>query len=89
MRGKTLGPVAAKGQPLELRIRPACPDDAGDIARLAACDGVRVPPDPLLVAEVSGEIWAAASTATFELVTDRTRPSAELGFILLERARRG
>jgi hypothetical protein len=74
------------GQPLTLTIRPAFPDDAAAIAVLATLDDARVPPEPLLLAEVAGELWAAVSLSTLEAVADPFNPSAEVAAILEQRA---
>ena len=43
--------------------------------------------EPVLVAQVGGDLWAAVSMADFSVVSDPFRPSGELAFILVERAR--
>ena len=46
---------------LGITIRFAYPDDDAALRRLAALDSQLLPPGPLLVAEVAGELWAAVS----------------------------
>jgi hypothetical protein len=52
--------------------------DAPALARLAELDEAPVPPAPLLLAEVEGELWVAVSLATLQAVADPFRPSAEV-----------
>ena len=74
---------------LGITIRFAYPDDAQALARLAALDSKPVPPGPLLVAEVAGELWAAVSVAGHaSVIADPFRHTAELVTLLRERANR-
>ena len=73
--------------PLEFTIRPARPDDFPAIWRLAALDEARVPSEPLLLAVVGDELWAALSLKTGESIADPFRESGELAAILTQRAR--
>ncbi len=62
-------------------IRHAFPDDALALVRLAALDSGEIPPPPLLVAEVNGELRAALSLLGGAVIADpfhRTRPLVEL-----------
>jgi len=68
-------------------IRQALPADAGALERLAQLDSSRPLREQVLVAEVGGELWAAVSMADFTVVSDPFRPSGELAFLLVERAR--
>jgi hypothetical protein len=70
-------------------IRRAYPDDALALARLADLDEARVPRGRVVVAEVGGELWAAASLDGHGAVADPFRPSGELLRALRARARRG
>jgi hypothetical protein len=70
-----------------LTIRMAQPSDAHAIDRLAELDSSAAPQQPVLVAEVSGELWSAISLDDFTLVADPFRPTGELAFLLVERAR--
>jgi hypothetical protein len=70
-------------------IRYAFPDDAEAVRRLAVTDSSAVPPGPLLLAEVGGELWAAVSLSDHRAaIADPFRPTAELVLMLHERARR-
>jgi hypothetical protein len=70
-----------------LTIRHALPTDAAALEDLAALDSSRPLRSPVLVGEVGGELWAAVSTEDFEVISDPFRPSGELAFVLVERAR--
>jgi hypothetical protein len=76
-----------RADPLPLTIRPSFPDDLADVARLAVLDEARVPSGPLLLAEVAGELWLAASLSTLEVIADPFKPSGDLAPLVLERAR--
>lgn len=67
-------------------IRPAFPDDAHALARLAALDSQRLPSGPLLLAEIDGEPWAALALETGRVVADPFRPTAALVDLLRGRA---
>jgi hypothetical protein len=68
-------------------IRRATDADADALRRLAELDSSHIPHGDVLVAEISGELWAAVSTADFHTINDPFRPSAELSVLLIERAR--
>src|ERR1700733_6073023 len=59
---------------------------AGRLAGLASLDEDSVPPEPVLLAEVDGELWAALSLSTHSHVADPFRPSGELLDLLRHRA---
>ena len=61
-----------------LTIRTAYPDDRAALARLATLDARPLPAEPLLVAEVDGELWAALGLADGVAVADPFRPSGAL-----------
>lgn len=67
-------------------IRRADPDDANALERLAQLGEHPLPQEPLLVAEVSGELWAALSVADGAVVADPFRPTVELVALLRARA---
>lgn len=70
-------------------IRPAFPDDAPALARLAALDSQRLPLGPLLLAEIDGEPWAAialTSSPPTRIIADPFRPTAALVDLLRRRA---
>jgi hypothetical protein len=70
-----------------LTIRHALPSDAVALEQLAALDSSRPLRSPVLVGEVGGEMWAAVSTDDLAVISDPFRPSGELAFVLVERAR--
>jgi hypothetical protein len=84
---RLLGPVQ---EPPVARhtLRYAGPDDAEALAELAELDSSRPPRGVVLVAEVGGELWAAVSLDDGHAVANPLRPSGELTFSLLDRARR-
>jgi hypothetical protein len=70
-----------------LTIRMATASDDGALERLAELDSAPVLSGPVLVAEVGGELWAAISLDDHQLVGDPFRPTGELQWLLVERAR--
>jgi hypothetical protein len=66
-------------------IRMAYPDDRAAVHRLATLDARPVPPGPVLVAEVDGELWAAVPLDGGEAIADPFHPSGPL--VALLRAR--
>jgi hypothetical protein len=68
-------------------IRPAFPDDATAVARLAALDEAPVPAGELLIGIVDDEPWAVLSLADGRAVADPFRRSAGVVRLLRERAR--
>jgi hypothetical protein len=66
-------------------LRPAFPDDAAAIARLAALDSRPIPSGPLLLAEIDGEPWAALSLQTGSAIADPFRPTSALLDLLRRR----
>lgn len=76
------------GDPAELSIMIR-PDRAGDsraLARLAGLDSAAVPPAPLLLAEVGGELRAALSLANGAAIADPFHRTAWLVTLLNTRA---
>jgi len=74
-------PAPANPAAVDVRIRFALAEDAPPLRRLAALEGRPVPPPPLLVAEVSGELHAALSLWDGRAVADpfhRTQALVEL-----------
>jgi hypothetical protein len=67
-------------------IRYALDDDAAKLRRLAVLDSQAVPPGPLLVAEVAGEIWAAVEIAGPGQLGDPFRHTSDLIALLRVRA---
>ena len=70
-----------------LTIRQAGPADAAALEQLAALDSSRPLQSPVIVGEVGDELWAAVSMHDFSVVSDPFRPSGELAFMVVERAR--
>jgi hypothetical protein len=79
---------ATMRRPMSITIRRATPEDQSAVARLTQLEGVRLPAGDLLLAEVDGELWAAAELDTGTFVADPFRPSAEAAELLRIRARR-
>ena len=71
----------------ELVIRPAYPDDAPALARLAELDESEIPAGPVLLGEVAGELWAAVSMGDLRHISHPFRPSGEIVELLRHRAR--
>ena len=59
-------------------IRPAHPDDAPALWRLAALDSAAVPAGPLLLAEVGDELRAAVSMSSLAAIADPFVPTASI-----------
>ena len=76
------------GNPAPLRIRQAHNADAAALARLASLDSSRAPRGDVLLAEVGGELWAAAGIDHAAAIADPFRPAGELALFLLDRAGR-
>jgi hypothetical protein len=70
-----------------LTIRTAMPSDIDALERLAQLDSSDAPKGPVLVGEVGSELWAAISLQDYQVVSDPFRPSGEIAFLLVERAR--
>jgi hypothetical protein len=70
-----------------LSIRMAMPSDADALERLAALDSRPPLRGPVILASVGEELWSAISLDDGEIVADPFRPTGELQFLLVERAR--
>jgi len=70
-----------------LTIRMAQSSDTVALQRLAELDSSAAPQQPVLVAEVGDELWTAISLDDLQIVADPFRPTGELQFLLVERAR--
>ena len=68
-------------------IRYASSGDAAALERLAQLDAHVPLQGDVLVAVVRDEIWAAVSLTDASVIADPFRPSGELAFLLVERAR--
>ncbi|MGH2857963.1 MAG: hypothetical protein ACRDMJ_10825 [Solirubrobacteraceae bacterium] len=73
----------------QITIRPGYADDELALARVAALDSAAVPPGPLLVAEVDGELRAALSLSDRSVVADPFHRTAELVALLRTHAELG
>ena len=67
-------------------IRPNRRDDERALARLAGLDSAPVPDEPLLVAEVGGELRAALSLRDGAVIADPFRRTTQLVTLLQMRA---
>lgn len=67
-------------------VRPAYREDDPGLRRLAGLDSAAVPPAPLLVAEVQGELRAALSLWDGTAIADPFHPSAQHVELLRARA---
>ena len=59
-------------------IRPANPDDAWALRRLAELDSSTVPAEPLVLAEVDGAILVAVSRSDLRAIADPFAPTAHI-----------
>jgi hypothetical protein len=66
----------------QITIRPGFADDHVALHRLAALDSAGVPAEPLLVAELDGELSAALSLHDGASIADPFRPTAEIVALL-------
>jgi hypothetical protein len=72
----------------EITIRPAHLDDQVTLMRLAALDSAdKVPPEPLLLAEVDAEPRVAVSLTDGSAIADPFHPTAEILALLRTHAR--
>ena len=63
---------------LPVTIRPAYPTDARALSRLAGLDSSVVPAEPILVAEVDGELRVAVSMSDGAAIADPFAPTAHV-----------
>jgi hypothetical protein len=84
---KLAGPVQLTPIDDRITIRHARPDDAEALTVLAQLDSSRAPRGDVIVAEAGGELWAAVSLDDGHAVANPFRPSGELTWRLMERAR--
>jgi hypothetical protein len=68
-----------------ITLRYAFPDDDAAVAHLAALDSAEVPPAPLLLAEVAGDVRAALSLVDGRVIADPFHRSLALVALLRER----
>ena len=81
------GPIQSAPAGAHVTIRHARPADADTLAVLAKLDSSHPPRGAILVADAGGELWAAVSLDDNHLIADPFRPTGELAFRLIERAR--
>jgi hypothetical protein len=86
MLGPTKGLDAGAGTSA-LTIRYGRPDDVDAIEALAELDSQRAPRGTVLVAELDDELLAAVALDDLHAVADPFRPTSELVFLLIQRAR--
>lgn len=91
IKSRKRGPADRVPTPLDeglgFTIRLAYPDDEAALNRLAELDSQPLPPRPLLVAEVSGELWAAVTVnRESHAIADPFHHTAALVALLRERA---
>jgi hypothetical protein len=67
-----------------ITIRAAVKDDERAILRLAALDSAAVPREPLVLAEVNGELRVAVSAEDLAVIADPFHRTAELCALLRE-----
>jgi hypothetical protein len=84
---KLAGPVQLTPVDARVNFRHARPDDAEALVTLAQLDSSRVPRGDVIVADAGGELWAAVSLDDGHAVANPFRPSGELTWSLMERAR--
>jgi hypothetical protein len=70
-----------------ITIRPAYADDHAVLARLAALDSAQVPPGPLLLAEIDGEVRAALSLRDGSAIADPFAPTVHVLALMRTHAR--
>lgn len=74
--------------PATITIRPAYADDEQGLRRLAVLDSApRVPPAPVIIAEVDDELRAALSLRDGSVIADPFHPTVELVALLRTHAR--
>ena len=84
---KLAGPVQLTPVDSRVTIRHSRPDDARALTELAQLDSSRAPRGDVIVADAGGELWAAVSLDDGHAVANPFRPSGELTWRLMERAR--
>ena len=84
---KLVGPVQLTPVDTRVTFRYAGPADAEALTVLAQLDSSRAPSGDVIVADADGELWAAVSLDDGHAVANPFRPSGELTWRLMERAR--
>lgn len=70
--------LMTQSKELPITIRPAYPNDEPALRRLADLDSSSVPSEPLLVAEVDGELRVAISLTDRRAIADPFAPTAHI-----------
>lgn len=85
---RSRGPLVNARRPATspVTLRFAFPDDFTDVAGLAALDSSVPPEQPVLLAEVAGEVRAALSLADGSVIADPFYPTASVVDLLRARA---
>ncbi len=78
------GPRVAAEKSVTLRF--GVPADENRLARLAALDSSKPPAEPILIAEVEGQLLAALALSDGSVVADPFRPTADVIDLLRARA---
>jgi hypothetical protein len=86
IRSRRSALTAADRTVLEVRIRYAGPGDDTAVVQLAALDSAEVPEQPLLIAEVDGQVLVAMSLWDGRVVADPFRRTQALVELLAVRA---
>src|SRR5947209_14865583 len=81
-------PVVNPAHTLQITIRPARPEDRPALWRLAALDSATVPAEPLLVAELDGELSVAVSASGLRAIADPFVPTAHIVQMVRDHVRR-
>jgi hypothetical protein len=84
---KLAGPVQLTPVDTRVTFRYAVPADAQALTELAQLDSSRAPRGDVIVADAGDELWAAVSLDDGHAVANPFRPSGELTWRLMERAR--
>jgi hypothetical protein len=78
-RARALGPARGEEEAYEsVTVRRSSDRDKPALRRLAERDGRRLPPEPLLVAEVAGRLLAARSLANGASISDPFHPTGHM-----------
>jgi hypothetical protein len=72
--------------PAAITIRPCFGDDHSSLRVLAALDSAEIPPSPVLLAEVDGQLRAALSLQDGSVIADPFFPTVHLVELLKTRA---
>ena len=79
-------PGHEKSEDAVITLRHAAPDDAPALIKLAQLDSAKVPPSPVLMAEVGGEVRAAISLRDGSTIADPFHRTGAILELLTARA---